>query len=344
MSSPSNPYQFQLDELDRRLSEAQAMLADSELKSLAETEIAQLTAQKQQLEQLATEYSDQTGETKAEATTQLTSCTLEIRPGAGGDEAKIWATDLQRMYARFAEILGLKLTYLDDLVIQIKGKVSDPEVIAGLVPAAASAPDDTEPGAQPSTEPSPELSQPPLPAVLYPFDIYKYESGVHRVQRVPSTEAQGRIHTSTASVVVLPEIPPAQINIREDELDWQFTRSGGAGGQNVNKVNTAVRLTHKPTGIQVSARQERTQAQNREIALGLLRSQLWEIEEEKRSAAIGAARSVIGRNMRAEKIRTYNFPQNRVTDHRIMHSWHNLETILAGNLTDVVATLQAELL
>jgi peptide chain release factor 1 len=165
----------------------------------------------------------------------------------------------------------------------------------------------------------------------------KWETGVHRVQRVPVTEAKGRIHTSTASIVVLPEIPQSKINIREDDLIWEFTRGGGHGGQNVNKVATAVRLTHKPTGIVVQSRQERFQEQNRRIALGLLRSQLWEIEQERKDRLIGDQRSAIGRSMRAEKVRTYNFPQNRVTDHRIGVSWYKLDKIVNGELSEVVA-------
>ena len=163
------------------------------------------------------------------------------------------------------------------------------------------------------------------------------------MQRVPETEAQGRIHTSTASVVVLPEVPESQIEIKEDDLLWEFSRGGGHGGQNVNKVATAVRLTHKPTGIVVSCRQERFQEQNRKIALEMLRSQLWEVEQEKKEKLISDRRSVIGRSMRAEKIRTYNYPQNRITDHRIAKSWHKLDRIIDGDLEDVVSGLQSEL-
>jgi peptide chain release factor 1 len=164
-----------------------------------------------------------------------------------------------------------------------------------------------------------------------------YESGVHRVQRVPTTESSGRIHTSTASVAVLPEIPERDLEIKEEDLDWQFFRSGGAGGQNVNKVNTAVRLTHKPSGIIVTSTQERSQQQNRQIALALLRSQLWEIEQEKRFTEIDSKRKLaVGRAMRSEKIRTYNFPQNRVTDHRINKNWHELDLILDGKMDKVI--------
>jgi peptide chain release factor 1 len=173
------------------------------------------------------------------------------------------------------------------------------------------------------------------------FEALRWETGVHRVQRVPVTEAQGRIHTSTASIVVLPEVPDNLIEIREDDLLWEFTRGGGHGGQNVNKVATAVRLTHVPTGVIVQSRQERSQEQNRKIAMALLRSQLWEIEEEKKMANLKDQRAKIGRSMRSEKIRTYNYPQNRVTDHRIGKSWHQLDRIMEGALDDVTAAVTA---
>jgi peptide chain release factor 1 len=141
-------------------------------------------------------------------------------------------------------------------------------------------------------------------------------------------------------VAVLPEIPPHQINLREEDLEWKFTRAGGHGGQNVNKVSTAVTLTHQPSGIVVHCREERYQLQNKEMALEILRSKLWEIEEEKRLQQVRAARSNIGRAMRNEKIRTYNFPQSRVTDHRIHQSWHNLTQILEGNLDEIITALK----
>ncbi len=173
------------------------------------------------------------------------------------------------------------------------------------------------------------------------FNKLKYETGVHRVQRVPETEAQGRIHTSTASVVVLPEVPEKLIEIKDDELHWDFVRGGGHGGQNVNKVATTARLTHIPTGIVVKASQERFQEQNRKIALSMLRAQLWEIEQEKKRSVLSDQRLAIGRNMRSEKIRTYNYPQNRVTDHRIGKSWHKLDKILEGDLEDVIASMSS---
>ncbi len=220
---------------------------------------------------------------------------LEFRPGPGGEEARLWANDLMRMYTRYANILGWKVEQLSDNAIRIRG------------PQA--------------------------------FTKLQYEAGTHRVQRVPATERQGRIHTSTATVAVLPEIPETEVVIRPEDLEWDFFRSGGKGGQNVNKVSSAVRLRHKPSGLVVAAQTERDQYQNRQVALGLLRAKLWENEELKAAQTLGAARSIIGRGMRAEKVRTYNFPQNRVTDHRIGKSWHNLEDIIDGKMQKVTDAL-----
>jgi peptide chain release factor 1 len=222
---------------------------------------------------------------------------LEVRGGAGGEEAKIFADDLIRMYLKYAENHKMKYELIDEGVFKIRGHNA--------------------------------------------YGIFKYEAGVHRVQRVPETESSGRIHTSTASVAVLPEVPPTQITVREEDLIWKFTTSGGHGGQNVNKVATAVLLTHKPSGFVVNCRQERYQQQNREIALELLRAHLWEIEEEKRlSKLTEKRRNAVGTAARSEKIRTYNFPQTRVTDHRIKKSWHNLHEILGGYLDEVTEALQ----
>ena len=174
------------------------------------------------------------------------------------------------------------------------------------------------------------------------YPLFQYESGVHRVQRVPDTEASGRIHTSTATVAVLPEVKETEVNIHPNDIEIQFTHSSSQGGQNVQKVSTAVRLIHKPTGIVVQAQTQRFQEQNRKLAMDMLRSKLFQLEEEKRLSALGAARSVIGRGMRAEKIRSYNFPQNRVTDHRIGQSWKALEQIMAGDLMPVIQKLEAE--
>jgi peptide chain release factor 1 len=304
----SNPYQQQIDELQNEIEENQTLLEDPELRTLAEQEIKKLSNQKKQLEDAAQVLAD--GMAESEETVVLSkNCTMEIRPGAGGDEAKIWAEDLKRMYLRFADVVGLKYTFIDDLIIKFTGKVKQ-EI---------------------KNDKHPELE------FTTAYLTFRGESGVHRVQRVPATESQGRIHTSTASIAVLPEVPTNVIEIRDEDLEWQFMRSSGAGGQSVNKTSSAVRLIHTPTGIATTARQEKKQEQNRKIALELLRAELWEIEEEKRLATIGKARSAIGRNKRAEKIRTYNFPQNRVTDHRINQSWHNLEQILGGNIEKIIA-------
>jgi len=168
------------------------------------------------------------------------------------------------------------------------------------------------------------------------FDELKNESGVHRVQRVPTTEKRGRIHTSTATVVVLPEVAENEVHINPQDLEWQFTTAGGHGGQNVNKVSTAVRLRHVPSGIVVQAREERFQEQNRIIALALLRTKLFEKQEEEKLKTVAGYRSVIGSGKRSEKIRTYNYPQDRITDHRLKKSWGNLEVILGGNLEKVI--------
>ena len=222
---------------------------------------------------------------------------LEFRPGPGGDEAKIWANDLMRMYTRYANLQGWKVEQVSDTAIRIRGTQA--------------------------------------------FTKLQYEAGTHRVQRVPTTERQGRIHTSTATVAVLPEIPETEIVIRPEDIEWDFFRSGGKGGQNVNKVSSAVRLRHKPTGLVVAAQTERDQFQNRQVALSMLRAKLWEQEEIKKALVLSDSRNIIGRGMRAEKIRTYNFPQNRVTDHRINKSWHNLEDIIDGKLGKVTEALLA---
>jgi len=224
---------------------------------------------------------------------------LETRGAAGGDEAKIWASELLRMYLRYATKKGWRVSLVDDNTLAISG-----------------------PNA---------------------FDNLKNESGVHRVQRIPKTEKRGRIHTSTATVAVLPEIKENKITINPQDLEIQFFRAGGHGGQNVNKVSTAVRLIHKPTGIVVTASQERFQEQNRQITLSLLRSKLWEREEERKMKEIAGYRSPIGQGKRAEKIRTYNFPQDRVTDHRVNKSFGNLEAILDGELDKIISYLKENL-
>ncbi|MBU1885947.1 PCRF domain-containing protein [Patescibacteria group bacterium] len=301
----SNPYQDQIYQLEKKIQENQILLKDPELNELAYLELAKLKEQKRLLSQAADQIQQAQSQSLMRPNTRHQNAILEFRQGTGGDEAKIWAEELMRMYTRFAENLGLKIEFIDDQVVKIKGKA--------------------------------KINN--FDQALTAYELLEFESGVHRVQRVPVTESQGRIHTSTATVAVLPEIHPQVIKINDDDLTWEFMRSGGAGGQSVNKTSSAVRLTHNPSGIVVNARQERKQAQNRQIALELLRSQLWEIQEEARLKKLGQARSSIGRARRAEKIRTYNFPQNRVTDHRIKESWHNLEGIIGGNLEEVISNV-----
>lgn len=231
---------------------------------------------------------------------------VEIRAGAGGEEAGLFAANLFRMYSRYAEAKGWQVGIIDsnqseiggfkELIFEIKGE-----------------------GA---------------------FSRFKHERGVHRVQRVPNTEASGRIHTSTATVAVLPAVDEIELNINPDDLKMEFFHSRGAGGQNVNKVATAVRITHLPTGMVASCQDDRSQIRNRMKAMEVLRARLLALEQQKQSESIDKERQMqVGSGQRAEKIRTYNFPQNRVTDHRINLSFHNLQQILDGALDEVIEAL-----
>lgn len=271
--------------------------------ALAKQEVDKL---QKQLESLQNSQTSKEEETEDSENFNDSPAIVEIRGAAGGDESKIFANDLLRMYTRFAQEKGFTVENIDDGVV----KFSRPN--RSLWDHGA-------------------------------FETFQYESGVHRVQRVPVTEAQGRIQTSTATVAVLPEVKPTQVELLDNDLDWQFTRAGGPGGQNVNKVNTAVRLTHKPTGITVFVHEERYQARNKEIALNMIRSKIWQLQEEKRLSTLSDKRSqAVGSGMRAEKVKTYNFPQNRLTDHRLGKSWHNLKEILEGDLENVFEFTIAE--
>ena len=231
---------------------------------------------------------------------------VEIRAGAGGDEAAIFAADLFRMYTRYADDKKWKTELMSESSIGIGGYK---EVIFEVKGKGA-------------------------------YSKLKYESGVHRVQRVPATEAQGRIHTSTATVVVLAEVDDVEVDIPESDYEIEVYRSSGAGGQNVQKNSTAVRLTHKPTGMVVTCQDERSQLQNKLRALSILCARLYEMELEKRQSELEAdRRSQVGSGDRSEKIRTYNYPQSRVTDHRIGYSNYNLPVVMDGKIDEFIDEL-----
>jgi peptide chain release factor 1 len=289
-----NDYRYtQIQELEDKIAETKQLLEDPSMKELAELEIADLEAQKKEIED-----SIAASNAKEQDSYDHRNIILELSGAAGGDEAKIWAEELMRMYIRSAQKKGFQVEQLEENVIKIIGR-----------------------GA---------------------FGAFKYEAGVHRVQRIPVTEKKGRVHTSTATISILPELDDIDLHINPDDIEFEAFRSGGHGGQNVNKVSTAVRLKHKPSGIVVTTSVERSQLQNREIAMQLLRAKLWEIEITKRENEISSLRSTqVGRGDRSEKIKTYNFPQDRLTDHRINKSWKNLPVILAGDIPEAKEELEA---
>ncbi|MBI1838843.1 MAG: PCRF domain-containing protein [Candidatus Colwellbacteria bacterium] len=228
---------------------------------------------------------------------------LEIRAGAGGDEAAIFAGDLIRMYQRYAAKNSWKFSPIDYHEAQQGGYKTFVAEIEGLSA----------------------------------YNSLKQESGVHRVQRIPKTEKSGRVHTSTASVAIMPIVEAQEVNINPGDLEISFFRSSGPGGQNVNKVETAVRILHKPSGVVVASQAGRSQSANREAAMSILRSKIYEAKIAKQNEELGNIRNEqIGTADRSEKIRTYNFPQDRITDHRIGKKWSNIETILEGNLEPIV--------
>lgn len=233
---------------------------------------------------------------------------LEVRAGAGGDEASIFAYQLAEMYQKYAERRGWNVKRLYESTSAIGGYKEAAFEIRGQ-------------GV---------------------YETLRFETGVHRVQRIPATEKQGRIHTSTASVAVLPMRKKTKIVLKPDEIEMEFSRAGGAGGQNVNKVETAVRIVHKATGLDVRSTAERSQLANRERAMAILTAKIEALMEEEEAKKYSAERkSQVGTGDRSEKIRTYNFPQNRITDHRIKENWHNIEEIMLGDLQDILDKVAA---
>jgi len=237
------------------------------------------------------------------------SIILEVRAGAGGNEAALFAGDLANMYIKYAESKNYRITLISESKSELGGYK---EVVYKIVGGCA-------------------------------YEDFGHESGVHRIQRVPETEKSGRIHTSTASVAILPIWPKQAIEVKPDDLEITFSRAGGPGGQNVNKVETAVRILHKPSGVVVLSTQERSQQKNREQAMGILRAKLIEekrLKEEKESRE--ARKEQIGTQDRSEKIRTYNFLQDRITDHRLKKSWHNIDKIMAGDLDAIIKAFKKD--
>ncbi len=238
---------------------------------------------------------------------KINNIILEVRAGTGGDEATIFAFDLYRMYVRYGEKKKWAISILDENMNDAGGYK---EVVAEIKGESC-------------------------------YRDLKYEAGVHRVQRVPTTEKQGRIHTSTATVAILPKVAEKEVEIKDGDLEYDFFKSSGKGGQNVQKVETAVRIKHKPTGIVVSCQVERSQLKNKERALGVLRSKLWEAEKEKRFGDIDdKRREQVGTAKRCEKIRTYNFPQDRITDHRLGENFHGIESIMQGNIENIIESMR----
>ena len=289
---------LQLEEMRQMMKQEK----DPDMKALAQAELEELQAQEPELEQQLKLLLLP----KDEADSR--NVIIEIRAGTGGDEAALFATDLLRMYQRFAERKSWKYEVMEFSEASIPGACKEAVLsISG-------------------------------------HDVYgtmKFESGVHRVQRVPETETQGRIHTSAASVAVLPEAEEVDIDIRKEDLQMDTFRSGGKGGQNVNKVETAVRITHIPSGIVVACQEERSQLQNRERSLKMLRAKLYDIQlAEKNRQRADLRRSMVATGDRSAKIRTYNFPQSRVTDHRIGFTSHALPQILEGSLDEIIEALK----
>lgn len=275
------------------------------MKEMAEADLKNIRGQKEALlAQMDGILKEEEKESRLDGTNEIV---LEVRAGVGGEEAALFAEELANMYRKFAEIQGWAVRVLDESESPLGGyKEASFEIKGKGV-----------------------------------YEKLRFETGVHRIQRVPATEKSGRVHTSTASVAILPIRKHAKVEINPADLEVTFSRAGGKGGQNVNKVETAVRLTHKPTGIVISCRAERSQQANREKAMQILEAKLDEIkreEEDKKHAS--ERKEQVGNVDRSEKIRTYNILQDRITDHRIGKSWHNIENIMKGNIDGIIDSFQ----
>ena len=284
----------------KQYEETQILLDDKDMKDMAQEEIYRLEEDITKIEEEITKIQI---DRKFHDVDDNKPAILEIRAGAGGEEASLFAAELFRMYKNYCESKGWQVEIIESSISEAGGYK---EIIAHIQGKNV-------------------------------YKMLKYESGVHRVQRIPVTESSGRIHTSTVSVAVMPEAEDIDIEIKPEDIHVEVMRASGAGGQCVNRTDSAVRITHIPTGTVVSCQETKHQAQNKEKAMTILRSRLYEKkkaeEHDKRSSLRS---SLIGSAMRAEKIRTYNYPQSRITDHRIKGSWHNLESILNGNLDEII--------